>query len=94
MNKSAVEGSSDATLLISDLISALVSILLLILSRNDYFNKALKVLFLDFAVKKKSILLALKEIYLVYLNSTDIIYKNYYEELLLEAYKASIVLYL
>ena len=93
-NKSTVGGSSDVALSIGDLIPASVSILSLISSGKDHFDKALKVLFLDFAVKKESVLPALKEIHLVCPNGADIIYKNHCEELLLEAHRAGVVLYL
>ena len=93
-NESTVGGSSDVALSIGDLIPASVSILSLISSGKGHFDKALKVLFLDFAVKKESVLPALKDIHLACPNGADIMYKNQSEKLLLEAHKAVVLLHL
>lgn len=93
-NESAVGAASDVALSVADLIPASVSVLSLLSSGKDHADKALEVLFRDFAARKESALPALKEIHLVCPNDADSMYKNCCAELLLEARKVGVVLHL
>ncbi|KAL6716116.1 hypothetical protein ACLMJK_005682 [Lecanora helva] len=93
-NESTGGASPDVALSIGDLVPASVSILSLISSGKTPFDQALEILFQDFVVKKESVLPALKEIHLICPNNADIKYKEYCEELRLEAQKVGVVLHL
>jgi hypothetical protein len=81
---------------ISDLVPASVSQLSLLSSGTDHHEKALKVMFHDFAAKKDSQLPALKEIHLSYPISprADDAYKKECAKLVAETEEAGVALYL
>ena len=92
-NESTLEGSLDVALSIGDIIPASVSTLSVISPGKYHCLKALKLLFLDFMVKKEVVLPALKEIHLVYPNDVSIVYKKYCKELRFEARKVGVIIH-
>ena len=81
-------------LFIGDLVPASVSVLSLISHGTDHHDKALDVMFWDFAARKGTTLPALKEIHLVCPNSADDAYKDHCTRLLAETQKAGVDLHL
>ncbi|KAI0837779.1 F-box domain protein [Hypoxylon sp. FL0890] len=79
---------------IGDLVPASVSELSLVSLGKDHHEKALEVMFSNFAAKKDSQLPALKEIYLSCLESADDAYKEQCAKLVAETEKAGVVLHL
>ena len=99
LRESHVGGSSDHELdcdmlFIGDLVPASVSILSLISHGIDHHDKALHVLFWDFAAKKETTLPALKEIHLICPDGADDAYKDHCTRLLAETQKAGVDLHL
>ena len=98
-NEFLLGGSSDYeldcdTLFIGDLIPASVSVLSLISHGTDYHDKALDVLFRDFAARNEITLPALKEIHLICPSGADDAYKDHCTKLFTETQKAGVILYL
>lgn len=98
-NNSLVGGSSDhklncVALFIGDLVPASVSVLSLISNGTDHHNKALDVMFRDFAARKEITLPALTDIHLTCPNGVDDAYKDHCTRLLVETQKAGVVLHL
>lgn len=96
-NESEVGGSTDHELdsygsLIDDLVPASVFELGLISPGTDHHEKALDLMFRDFAAKKDSQLPALKEIHLTCPAGADSVYKNHCARLLEETKKAGVSL--
>ena len=98
-NDSLVGGSSNhkkngVALFIGDLVPASVSVLSLISRGTDHHDKALDVMFLDFAARKEISLPALTDIHLICPDGADDAYKNHCTRLLVETKKAGVVLHL
>ena len=98
-NDSLVEGSSDhnlncVALFIGDLVPASVSVLSLLSNGTDHHDKALDVMFRDFAARKEITLPALKDIHLICPNGADDAYKDHCNRLLVVTQKAGVALYL
>lgn len=98
-NNSLVGGSSDhklncVALFIGDLVPASVSVLSLISNGTDHHDKALDVMFRDFAARKEITLPALTDIHLTCPNGVDDAYKDHCTRLLVETQKAGVVLHL
>lgn len=99
LSESLFGGSSDHeldcdALFIGDLIPASVSVLSLISNGTDHHDKALDVMFRDFAARKETTLPALKEIHLVCPNGADDAFKNHCTRLLAETQKVGVDLHL
>ena len=98
-NDTLVAGSSDhksdrVALLIGDLVPASVSVLSLISHGTDHHDKALDVMFRDFAARKEITLPALTDIHLICPDGADDAYKDHCTRLLVETQKAGVVLHL
>ena len=98
-NESLLGGSSDHeldrdALFIGDLVPASVSVLSLISRGIDHHDKALDVLFRDFASRKETTLPALRGIHLICPTGADDAYKDRCTRLLAETEKAGVVLHL
>ena len=79
---------------IGDLVPASVSVLSLISRGTDHHDKALHVMFKDFAARKETSLPALKEIHLVCPNGADDAYKDQCTRLLAETQKVGVGLHI
>ena len=87
------QADNDA-LFLGDLIPASVSILALFSNGADNHDKALDVVFKDFAAKKETTLPNLKEIYLMCPDDGDVAYKDRCTMLLAEIPKTGVMVYL
>lgn len=98
-NDTLVAGSSDhksdcVALFIGDLVPASVSVLSLLSHGTDHHDKALDVMFRDFAARKEIAFPALTDLHLICPNDADDAYKDHCTRLLVETQKAGVVLHL
>ena len=90
VGSSSDHGPDCDTLFIGDLVPVSVSVLSLISHGTDRHDKALDVMFRDFAPRKKTTLPALKEINLVCPNGADDAFKDHCTRLLAETQKVGV----